>query len=337
MKASILFITYLHENYVAEAIRSAMSQDYQNLEIVVCDDFSNDNTLKILENELLNCPKHIQIVRAHSTVNSGLINVFNRCMDLCSGEVIIAMSGDDVSLPTRVTKTVGIFTAHANCTVVCTNWKTINESGLEIQGKSCQKKASGIFRFDKKIKHIYGFAPICGAAMAYRATLRDTFGPMIVGHHAEDNCYLFRGLLMGEIHYLPEQLVHWRTHGHNQSNWSGGNCMVKYKSKYYKFLLKHQNFYRQWNHDIKVVRDLSHITNSRAGELFRFVLFDREWQRLRRYSISQAPLKLWFTAAKRAIKASPSFKVIKKTLLSQLKIRLSSARRDRFWADHLKN
>ncbi len=64
MKASILFVAYNQRRFVAEAIRSAMAQDYRDLELVVCDDASSDDTRAVLEAELRNCPSHISVVRA---------------------------------------------------------------------------------------------------------------------------------------------------------------------------------------------------------------------------------------------------------------------------------
>ena len=48
MKISILITNYNKEKYVEECILSALNQDYKNLEIIVFDNNSSDNSLKII-------------------------------------------------------------------------------------------------------------------------------------------------------------------------------------------------------------------------------------------------------------------------------------------------
>ncbi|MCU0782051.1 MAG: glycosyltransferase, partial [Akkermansiaceae bacterium] len=227
-----------------------MAQDYPNLEIVVCDDASPDATRRILERELESCPPHIRVVRSDSPTNVGLQTMFNRGMDACTGEVIVIMSGDDISLPERVSRMVEEFDRNPRCMVVCSDWRTIDADGVEIPGRGCHLRESGVFRYQGIIKHMYAGAPVCGAAASYRATLRDVFGPMSKGHHAEDNCYWFRGLLTGDIHYVAEPLVLWRSHTQNQSNWDRNLDTPEERAKFFHFLRKHQNFAPQWRRDL---------------------------------------------------------------------------------------
>ena len=46
-RVSIMIPTYNQEGYIAQAIESAMGQDYSNLEIVVCDDCFTDHTYEV--------------------------------------------------------------------------------------------------------------------------------------------------------------------------------------------------------------------------------------------------------------------------------------------------
>ncbi len=334
MKASLLLITYRHERFVAESIRSALAQDYPDLEIVVCDDASPDRTREILERELADCPPHIRVVRAHSERNGGLHANFNRGMAVCSGEVIVVMSGDDVSRPNRVSSVVKEFEEHPDCMLVCSNWSGIDAAGNLLEAAGCNHTKRSAFRYTERIKHMYAGAPVCGAAAAYRAVLRDGFGPMRKGHHAEDNCYWFRALLLGAVHYLPEPLVLWRSHLDNQSNWERSDDTTAGRAKHFRFLLVHQNFAPQWRRDLNHAFEKALIPVETYQIINEAIQFDREWQRLRRYSLSVASWQLWLGAARRVVRAKPTFKVIKKTFLSQLRIRLSRRRRARYWRQH---
>jgi glycosyltransferase involved in cell wall biosynthesis len=46
---SYCIFTYNQEQYIEECIRGALSQTYENLEIIISDDFSTDQTFKIIQ------------------------------------------------------------------------------------------------------------------------------------------------------------------------------------------------------------------------------------------------------------------------------------------------
>ena len=191
MKASILFITYQHEKFVAESIRAAMAQDHPDLELVICDDGSSDRTRRILEEEMARCPRHIEVVWASTDENRGLHANFNGGLAACTGDVIVIMSGDDISLPHRVSKICGVFSADPECMLVCSNWLRINEAGADL-GIRGQHTKDTVFSYAGKVDRVYASAPVCGATGSYRASLRSLFPPMAKGRHGEDNCFWVR-------------------------------------------------------------------------------------------------------------------------------------------------
>ena len=60
-KVSCLMITYNQENFIEETIESVLSQDYENLEIVISDDASTDKTPDILKGYQKKYPNKIKI------------------------------------------------------------------------------------------------------------------------------------------------------------------------------------------------------------------------------------------------------------------------------------
>ena len=51
---TMLLISYNQEKSIAAAIEGALAQDYQNLEIVISDDASADNTFSLINNKIQN-------------------------------------------------------------------------------------------------------------------------------------------------------------------------------------------------------------------------------------------------------------------------------------------
>ncbi|RMH41572.1 MAG: glycosyltransferase [Gammaproteobacteria bacterium] len=127
---SVLVITHNQEKYIREALESALEQDYPNLEVVVADDASNDNTPAIIHELAYRYPQRLKPV--FNQANLGITANSNIGLRACSGEFIAFMGGDDVLLPGKITRQVSWF-AQDDRRVLCghdVEW--INSSGEPI-------------------------------------------------------------------------------------------------------------------------------------------------------------------------------------------------------------
>lgn len=88
---SVVVPTYNDSKYIKEAMLSIINQTYSNLEIVVVDDFSSDNTVEIIES--FN-DKRIKIIR--NDYNRGAAYSRNIGIKNCAGDYISFMDGDDI-------------------------------------------------------------------------------------------------------------------------------------------------------------------------------------------------------------------------------------------------
>lgn len=121
---SVLIPCFNAEKYVEDAVRSIMTQTYQNLEIVLIDDCSTDTTPQILE-KLKNEDNRIKIYRNEE--NLKLIKTLNKGITLCSGEYIARMDSDDISLPTRIEEQVKFLNENSDYSIVSTMFYTFKE------------------------------------------------------------------------------------------------------------------------------------------------------------------------------------------------------------------
>ena len=92
---SIICLCYNHEKYVIETLSSVINQNYTNIQIIIVDDCSLDNSKNIIENWLKNYPK-IQFIA--NDVNLGNTKSFNNALKLSKGEYIIDLAADDILL-----------------------------------------------------------------------------------------------------------------------------------------------------------------------------------------------------------------------------------------------
>ncbi len=102
---SICIPTYNGEQFIVEAIESALRQTYTNLEIIVSDDGSKDATLKLIEpfKETTNIPIHIY---HHNP--SGIGANWNHCIEKANGVYIKFLFQDDILLPNCIERMVNL-------------------------------------------------------------------------------------------------------------------------------------------------------------------------------------------------------------------------------------
>ena len=100
---SVLLSTYNSESTIEESLISLLNQTYKNLEILIVDDGSTDNTEEICKKFQLNDER---ILLFSNKKNIGLTNSLNSLAQKASGSLIARQDADDVSLPERIEKQI---------------------------------------------------------------------------------------------------------------------------------------------------------------------------------------------------------------------------------------
>lgn len=103
-KVSVMMPAYNAELFIAQAIDSVLNQDYPNIQLVICDDASTDNTAKIILDYQRRFPNKILAYINES--NIGVTKNCNKALSLCDGELIALFAGDDVMLPGKISAQV---------------------------------------------------------------------------------------------------------------------------------------------------------------------------------------------------------------------------------------
>ena len=100
---SVLLSTYNSESTIEESLISLLNQTYKNLEILIADDGSTDNTEEICKKFQLNDER---ILLFSNKKNIGLTKSLNSLAQKASGSLIARQDADDVSLPERIEKQI---------------------------------------------------------------------------------------------------------------------------------------------------------------------------------------------------------------------------------------
>ena len=92
-KISIITITYNSEAIVEETIKSVISQDYPNLEYIIIDGGSKDNTLAVVDKY------RDKIAKVVSEPDKGISDAFNKGIRNATGDIVGIINSDDILLP----------------------------------------------------------------------------------------------------------------------------------------------------------------------------------------------------------------------------------------------
>jgi glycosyltransferase involved in cell wall biosynthesis/predicted SAM-dependent methyltransferase len=130
-KVSVIIPSYNHEPFVAVAIQSVRAQTYQDFEIVVTDDGSQDNTADVVA--ALNEPR-INLKRF--PVNRGAGAATNDAIRRSQGEYIALLNSDDCFLPHKLERQVAFLDAHPEIGAVFAYPIFINENGIPVAADS---------------------------------------------------------------------------------------------------------------------------------------------------------------------------------------------------------
>lgn len=120
-KISVIIPTYNRAKVIESCIMSVVNQGYSDLEILVCDDFSNDNTKVIVEKINRDYDYVRYLIRqdgkkgANAARNNGIINA--------SGEYLLFLDSDDILCSDSIKMRLGLLEKHADLDMVYGNVK----------------------------------------------------------------------------------------------------------------------------------------------------------------------------------------------------------------------
>src|SRR5688572_16900954 len=103
---SVVCLCYNHAAFVKEAVQSVMGQTYPNIELILVDDASRDNSAAVIE-ELQRQYPSIKVILLKNNV--GNCKAFNQALAESKGAYIIDLAADDILMPDRIKQGVEFF------------------------------------------------------------------------------------------------------------------------------------------------------------------------------------------------------------------------------------
>jgi len=202
---SVVMPVYNGDRFLRPAIESILTQTYQDLELVIIDDGSSDDSYQIVMSY------HDPRIRIHQNrQNQGIVAALNRGITESRGEFICRMDADDIAVPSRIQRQVEQMRANELLAVLGTNALLIDESGIEV-GRATYPTTAAQIR-----KKLFKHNPFAHGSTMIRRSVLDMHGlynPRFL--HNEDYDLWLRIASMHEVANLPEFLLKRRIHGGN--------------------------------------------------------------------------------------------------------------------------
>ena len=196
---SIVIPVHNGERYIKESIDSCFIQTYGNIEIIVVDDKSTDNTLEILKGygeKIIVIPVEKQ---------NGLGNVINIGIRASKGKYIARMDADDIMYPDRILKQIEYLENNPNCVAVGGQIDIINEESEVTGHREYAQK-------DKDLKkNRFLFQPFAHPAVTLRRSTLEEIGLYPEDMWKVEDVKLFLILsTKGEFANLPDTVLKYR-------------------------------------------------------------------------------------------------------------------------------
>ncbi len=207
-KVSVFMPVYNAGSYLYEAIDSILGQTYMDFEFVIVNDGSTDNSEEIIKSYT---DSRIRLVNNPS--NLGLIASLNVGLEVCSGDYIVRMDQDDVSMPDRIMLQIDYMDRHPEVGLLG-SW--FEDFGENIQSRVVKYSADDT---EIRIRHLYQTHISHPTAVIRTSVVRSNnirFDSDYV--HGEDyNCWVTMSAHCKLSNY-PAVLVRKRDHPRNITN-----------------------------------------------------------------------------------------------------------------------
>lgn len=130
---SIIIPSFNHEKFITSTIKSIINQTFRNLELIIIDDNSTDNTRSAvlsLENECRKRFTKFKFIKKEQ--NKGINNSLNTGIDLANGEFVYIIASDDIAKPEAIETFYSFIKDKADYALITGDGELIDENNNRI-------------------------------------------------------------------------------------------------------------------------------------------------------------------------------------------------------------
>jgi len=196
-KISIVLPVYNGARFLRQSIESVLAQSVQDWELIIVDDCSTDDSLKIAKS-FADMDPRIKVI--HNKTNKKLPESLNVGFDAARGEYFTWTSDDNIARPNWLSVLSNYLDNHPDTDMVSATMDFMDENGNFLYKTAAQKTPA-----------ILAYRCNVGAAFMYRKSIADKIGKYDRNTFcAEDYDYWCRIALNGNLEYIPDNIYQYR-------------------------------------------------------------------------------------------------------------------------------
>lgn len=225
-KVSVIIPNYNHASYLPRRIESVLAQTFQDVEIIILDDHSPDNSREIIESYALQYP---QIKTFFNEQNSGSpFAQWNKGAEMARGEYLWFAESDDFCEPLLLEKLVPLLDSNPNAGIAYAQTYLVDEKD-EIKN-SYQKNLEFIYESDAwQRPFVKSGKEACREWLLFHNPIPNASGALIrreafmkagkadMSMKLNGDWFLYARILSQyDLAFIPEMLNYFRVHEHTQ-------------------------------------------------------------------------------------------------------------------------
>lgn len=212
---TVIVVSYNHSRYIKQNLDSIRKQTYSNIQLIVADDASSDDSIDAYEQWLKETQYPAE--RNFHSDNTGLATMLNECIALAKGKYIKLIAADDFMHPEAIEKSVSLLESLGDeYGMSFSNTHTVDDNGTIIEDISNYDSLKGMDPQTFK-RELLKENRIPALTVLLKANVIKETGKYDIKFIVED---YFRWLKISEkylIAYIPEKLAYYRRHPENIS------------------------------------------------------------------------------------------------------------------------
>lgn len=270
MKVSIAINNYNYSDFIVECVNSVLKQTYKNIEIIIIDDGSTDNSIKLL-NTIYKDTDAIKII---SKKNGGQLSTFNIVKKYITGDIIFFLDSDDIYKVNYIKKIVKLYRDNKDIDFI---FCAIERFFIDGKREIVQKYSSNLDIGFSVISTLYSREWIGSvtSSVSMRTNLFNRILPIPFEHDwitRADDCLIWGSSIFGaKKYYCAEPLILYRVHKTN--NFYGKEFSNTYL---YKREIAINKLFKYFTNKVRISKDIINLVNlefeSRDNKNIKLVL-----------------------------------------------------------------
>lgn len=233
---SVLMPAYNAESFIEQAIQSILTQTYFNIELLICDDASEDHTAQIINKE-----QDRRIAYFQNKKNKGYLITCNFLLSKARGSFITFQDADDFSRKDRIEKLLNCLLSTPDLGACSSQYVKINEKGDKVLYKS-----SFVQRYEEIKSTLPNEFPFIGAGIMVRVnTLKQVglYNEYFNRIGSEDLYWFSKIVLKHKVVNLSEYLYYYRGTSNSITANKNINLRKLVSTPLVKELIRHEMLY----------------------------------------------------------------------------------------------